>query len=339
MSYKVTIIVPVYNTEAFLKCSLDSLVKQTFKDIEILCVNDGSTDKSSDILQEYAQRDDRFVIIDTEHVGIGPARNLALKHARGEYIMFVDSDDWAEPAMCEIMYNTIVNKKVDAVFCSNTTWYNETRHEITPLSKEFKRRNLCISPLEIFTFEDIARYNLILMLTPWGKIFNRKFILDNNILFGNYSWGEDQLFNIHARLLAKMCYIDDSLYNYRKGCAGNSGKLVISYPIKTIYDDIKSLYSIYHREKYLEKALCEWARVFPVWGYRKLPENMKKSYLQECKSFLTKSQYKIMKRKLGQDILDNTLKAIFSVENEYEGKNKYKIIRLMGTRVKLKSWR
>ncbi len=338
-SYKITIIVPVYNTENWLKNCLDSLVNQSLKEIELLCINDGSTDNSPAILQEYAKNDSRITLINTSHIGIGPARNLALDNAKGEYIMFVDSDDWAEPNMCEIMYNTVINKNVDIVFCANTAWRDGAVLSQIPLSTEFKKRKLKIKPSDIFTFDDICNYNMVLMLTPWAKIFNRNFLQKNNIRFGNYSWGEDQIFNIHARLLAKMCYIDDFLYNYRKARSGNSGSLAQSFPIKEIYDDISNLYRSYNKEKYLDKSFLHWVQAFPVWGYKKLPENKRMDYLKNCKSFMTKAQYKLLKKRLGKDVFANTLKSIFSVENEYSNNNKYKLISVLGAKMKVKSWR
>ncbi len=338
-TYKVTVIIPVYNTEEYLKQCLDSVVNQTLQDIEILCIDDGSTDNSSAILQEYAKNDDRFVIIKTHHIGIGPVRNLALENAKGDFIVFVDSDDWAEPNLCEKLYNTAVNKNADAVYCSNTVWENDTEMQPPPLSQIFEHYKLKIKQNEIFTFDDIANYNMTLCLTPWAKIFNRKFLSANNIRFGEYSWGEDQLFNMHVRLLAKMCYIDDFLYNYRKGRVGNSGSLANSFPIKQIYNDIKKLYYSYNKEQYLDKSLLQWAQVFPIWGYHKLAESERKAYLKNCKSFMTKAQYKMLKRRLGLDTLNNILKRTFSVENEYSNNEKYKIICLLGKRIKVKSWR
>ena len=93
MMPKVSVIIPVYNVEKYLKQCLDSVVNQTLKDIEIICVNDGSTDNSLEILEEYAQKDNRIIIISQENQGQSVARNIALEKATGEYVGFVDSDD------------------------------------------------------------------------------------------------------------------------------------------------------------------------------------------------------------------------------------------------------
>lgn len=93
---KISIIVPVYNTEKFLEKCLNSLINQTLKDIEIICINDGSTDKSLQILEKFANKDKRIQIINQTNSGLSVARNIGIKKAKGEYIGFVDSDDWVD---------------------------------------------------------------------------------------------------------------------------------------------------------------------------------------------------------------------------------------------------
>ena len=101
---KISIIVPVYNTEPYLEQCLDSIINQTLEDIEIICVNDGSTDNSLSVLEEYASKDNRIKIINQENEGPGFARNNGLKSVNGEYVLFVDSDDWIELNTCEALY-------------------------------------------------------------------------------------------------------------------------------------------------------------------------------------------------------------------------------------------
>ena len=98
---KISVIIPVYNVEKYLRECLESILNQTFQDFEIICVDDGSTDRSLDILQEYKRKDDRFVILQQRHAGAGAARNHGLKLAEGKYIQFLDSDDYFEPTLLE----------------------------------------------------------------------------------------------------------------------------------------------------------------------------------------------------------------------------------------------
>lgn len=114
---KVSVIVPIWNVEKYLPKCLDSLVNQTLKDIEIICINDGSSDNCLNILKEYQAKDDRIVVIDQENRGQGNARNSGLKVAKGEYIMFCDSDDYYDINMCEKMYSAIVENDCDLAVC------------------------------------------------------------------------------------------------------------------------------------------------------------------------------------------------------------------------------
>ena len=123
---KVSVIVPVYNVEKYLKDCLDSVVNQTLEDIEIICVNDGSTDNSLAILEEYAEKDSRIKIITQENKGLGGARNTGLYHANGEYISFIDSDDWIELNTFEELYNMSKNLDLDMLMFQMKVFNIET---------------------------------------------------------------------------------------------------------------------------------------------------------------------------------------------------------------------
>ena len=114
---KISVVVPVYNVGVYLEKCLDSLLAQTLDDIEILCINDGSTDNSLEILQKYAQKDERIKIFDKENEGQGVGRNIGIKNATGEFIAFVDPDDWVELDMYEKMYAQAKKLDSQVVFC------------------------------------------------------------------------------------------------------------------------------------------------------------------------------------------------------------------------------
>ena len=125
MSPKVSVIVPVYNVSEYLGQCLDSILLQTLQDIEVICVNDGSTDDSLDILQGYAMFDERLKIISQENAGAGAARNNGIKHATGEYIICLDSDDFFEPDMLEKMVAKAEEDGSDVVVCDFYFFNNE----------------------------------------------------------------------------------------------------------------------------------------------------------------------------------------------------------------------
>ena len=113
----VSVLIPVYNVEKYLSRCLDSLINQTLTDIEIICVNDGSTDDSLKILRQYQEKDNRIVIVDKKNGGLPSARNAGLDRARGQYVGFVDSDDYVEPSMFETLYKTAKKKNSEVVIC------------------------------------------------------------------------------------------------------------------------------------------------------------------------------------------------------------------------------
>lgn len=126
---EVSIIVPIYNVEKYLNRCLDSLVNQTFKDIEIIALNNGSTDSSLDILKDYASNDNRITIIDNENLGVSKARNIGIDKASGKYIVFVDSDDWIDTNMIEVLYSNITKNNCDLVMCTYVREFDDHSKE------------------------------------------------------------------------------------------------------------------------------------------------------------------------------------------------------------------
>ena len=146
---KISIIVPVYNTEKYLGVCLDSLISQTYKDIEIICVDDGSTDNSLQILNDYAAKDSRIKILTQKNQGPSVARNLGLEKAKGEYITFVDSDDWVSIDMCEKIYSKAIDTNADLVL------FPHSRVTNTNISLDDRLQKLQHSvSSNIFYFED-----------------------------------------------------------------------------------------------------------------------------------------------------------------------------------------
>ena len=118
MNELISVIVPVYNVEKYLRKCVDSIINQTYKNLEIILVDDGSPDKSGDVCDEYAKQDSRIRVIHKTNGGLSDARNTGLDIANGEYIMFVDSDDYIETNMCETLYNRLISDKTDMAICS-----------------------------------------------------------------------------------------------------------------------------------------------------------------------------------------------------------------------------
>lgn len=124
MNPRISIIVPVYKVEAYLNKCIDSILNQTFEDFELILVNDGSPDKCGEICEDYAKKDSRIRVFHKENGGQATARNFGIDIARGEYIGFVDSDDYIEPEMYEVLYNMCINDNCDMVNCSSKIYFN-----------------------------------------------------------------------------------------------------------------------------------------------------------------------------------------------------------------------
>lgn len=210
---KVSVIIPVYNTRKYLKKCLDSVMNQTLKEIEIICINDGSTDNSLEILNEYAQRDKRFIIINKANGGAGSARNAGIDVARGEYIGFVDSDDWIEPDMFEVLYNKAKEFNCDVSFC-NIRLYDESKKKY--IESDFYSHKIFLDYAnKRLTLEDFKDKVFDLSLAAWHRVYRTSYIKENKIKFKEVKI-EDYIFFFDIFLTAKtFCFTPEYLFNYR----------------------------------------------------------------------------------------------------------------------------
>ena len=178
----ISAIIPVYNAERYLAQCLNSVINQTYTNLEIICVNDGSKDDSLKILQKYARNDPRVQILDKENAGVSSARNDALKLASGDYIMFVDSDDWVERSTCETAFHAMHTYSSDIVMWSYVS-ETETRSfpkvifpETTVFEKEEVRTKLHRRFVGAIG-EELSHPELADSLCPvWGKLYKRSLI-------------------------------------------------------------------------------------------------------------------------------------------------------------------
>ncbi len=219
---KVSVIVPVYNTEEYLDICLDSLINQGFKDFEVICVNDGSTDNSLEILRKYAELDKRIKVFSKQNGGLASARNFGMKYAKGEYVTFVDSDDFLSPAALERMFFNISENKSDFMFSYIFQLYGMTGNILElPSKKEFEIH--ISSP--VFNEQDLNAELYIKMLSSvCGKMYRRNFIKD--IKFLEETILEDTLFFAECWLKAERISYDlEPLYFYRKHAQNTASEL------------------------------------------------------------------------------------------------------------------
>lgn len=185
---KISVIIPVYNTEKHLERCIDSVLGQTYRNLEIILINDGSTDASEEICKKYAENDDRIVFINNENKGVSATRNAGIKKASGSFITFVDSDDWIEKDMYEKMLETIKEYQVDFCLCSAIFESTDSVDKKNNLLNEgdVKKENTNYFINRIYISKDIV-FNLWNLLIRRDKI--REIYMDENI-----SIGEDSLY-------------------------------------------------------------------------------------------------------------------------------------------------
>ena len=201
---KVSVIVPVYNVEKYLDKCLTSLVNQTLKDIEIIVVNDGTKDNSQDIIDRYAKKYKNIIVIKKENGGLSSARNDGIEKATGEYIGFVDSDDYIEYDMYEKMYQKAKTNDYDVVVCDLKYIYDD--REVDAFSNINN---------DLLTKEEVKTCFLNIYPSVWNKIYKKELIKDNNILFKKGVWFEDVEFTY--RLLPyinSIGVVKEKFYNY-----------------------------------------------------------------------------------------------------------------------------
>lgn len=230
---KVSIILPVYNVAPYLRQSLDSIIAQTLEDIEIICVDDGSTDESGKILDEYKEKDDRIKVIHKKNAGTGAARNDGLKIATGECIGFVDPDDWILPNMYERLYDILQEKNLDIVMFTPDVFNDQTqKHEGFLYFQDSNfPKNL---DDKIFNKDDISPFSYPMCV--WNKLYRKQLFDENNIDFAEGLDFEDHKVIFKSLFTAKRIYfIREKLYVYRHSRKGS----ILSDNDTRMFDHIK----------------------------------------------------------------------------------------------------
>ncbi|WP_191561444.1 glycosyltransferase [Metabacillus idriensis] len=214
MSLKVSVIVPVYNAEEYLLECIESLLSQTLKECEFIFVNDGSNDKSKEIIEKYSINDHRIILLNQTNKGVSKARNLGLSIAKGEYVGFVDADDFVKKDSFEVLYNNAIKKNYDVIISNFESISNSGKFTVSSLLKlntTYSRNDIINEIIPHLIESDHLN-------SVWNKIYKREIISNNNILFPDHlSLGEDGIFNLLFFKSARSGkYINYSGYYYRE---------------------------------------------------------------------------------------------------------------------------
>lgn len=215
---KISIIVPVYNAEKYVAQSIESLMKQTLKEIEIILVDDGAKDNSGAICDEYAKKDERIIVVHKENGGLSDARNAGMKVATGKYIMFLDADDLFEEDSCENMYNMIENTSSDYVIGN----YRMIEEDGT----KYENPAFDVEKFQEFQIDknDFKKSFFIMNSTAWNKIYRRQFLLDNDITFKVPSPAEDDYFTSMCYIKGKKGYYTSKVIYLYRNCPNSISK-------------------------------------------------------------------------------------------------------------------
>lgn len=228
---KISVIIPVYNAEKYLTKCLNSIVNQTYTNLEIILVNDGSKDSSLNICYEYKKKDDRIKVINNDNHGASYSRNCGISISTGEYIMFIDADDYIENNFIERLITCNEYETYDLFISCYTDFYDKNI---------FKEKKLIDE--NILTFDLKKDYlNIVKYLrTPWGKIYKLNIIKENNIKFPeDYITAEDQIFNFrYLKYIKKYRFLNECLYFYRHE---NKNSLSSSKSYEAFISNIKKL--------------------------------------------------------------------------------------------------
>lgn len=235
----VSVIMPMYNGEKYLRECLDSLLNQSLKEIEIICVDDGSTDSTSTILAEYQSKDSRIKVVMQENQGAGFARNAGMKIAKGEYYLFLDADDIFSPDLCKVVYNKAKRNMVEVVL------FKAERINMLSGEKEnmdWVLREKLIPEKTVFSSKDLSgRIYQMTTACPWSKMFSRKFVEKHDLQFQNTKNSNDVLFVRSALALAKrIAIVNKCLVTYRFNDGDNTQSKKYKAPLE-FYKAFKAL--------------------------------------------------------------------------------------------------
>ncbi len=211
MQELISVIIPTYNNEKYISRCIDSIINQTYQNIEIIIINDGSNDNTENIINSYAQKDERIIPINKENTGVSNTRNIGIMNANGKYITFIDSDDWIEKNFIEEMYKSIVRENVEIVRCNYFLHKNNKKIERKIKNLEYKKyeNDLEIDKVKkefLISNEGNENYVMLLMI----KNDKKKILFDENLIYM-----EDVIYYFDLLTNKKSIYfLNEELYNY-----------------------------------------------------------------------------------------------------------------------------
>ena len=326
---KVSVVIPVFNAEEYLAECLDSLLRQTMPDFEVICIDDGSTDRSIDILTLYSKLDSRIHIVQGNHMGAGEARNKGIDLAVGGYLFFMDADDKAADILLEKAYGAAVHANADVVAFDIQTLDMRNGKIERPLYC-FRKKN-APADKSIFSIVDAPDYIFqISNPSPWTKLTRKQFVLEKGLRFQNLNNTNDAFFaHLSMALAQRITLLDEPLYTYRIGMVTNIQSNKEEHP-ECVVDAYMAIYQRLQEEKIWELCEKSWIKEFlsiicytlktvsTKQAYRKLyhrivqPDVMATGYMGHEEAFYTEPYH----FKLLNDFLKSPIRYANSEERD-----------------------
>lgn len=348
---KVSVIMPVYNVGKYLRACLYSVINQTLKDIEIICINDGSTDNSLEILEEFAKKDKRIIVINQENSGAAVARNKGIAIAQGKYLSILDSDDIFEQNMLEKLISKAEDTESDIVVCRSKKYnvsqkcYIETPYTI---KKEF------LPNKEVFNYKDITdRIFDIFVGWSWDKLYRADFVRKHNLEFQNLRSTNDALFVFLSIILAeRISTINDVLITHIVGTGAQLSETRDKDPFCFLEAVLEIKNQLEKRNLYnaVERSFINWFIPFSIWHVDSLSKENSKRLIKKLskeiypllgiykkkKSFFlyNKTYYKVNEVKYRTRALTVLRKKLFQISKSEDRKKI--ILTLFGLQIKFK---
>ncbi len=289
---EISVIIPVYNTEKYLPRCIDSLLKQTFTDYEVILIDDGSTDNSLAVCQSYAAMDSRIIIIQSKHLGVGAVRNLGLDNAKGKYIMFCDSDDYVEPEWIEELHKAAANHPDSLCNCE----YALTKPSADIVDHKTLPGLTKSQVIEKKAFFPLLFYGQVLHL--WTRIFRKDIIKENNLRFHELSTeGEDMIFICdYLRFCNDFYFIHKCLYYWADNDSasitrGFSAYYYYYYDMKEIYLARKEHIAPEFMQDFYDYSFERFMRCIEfVWDIRN--SDSRKTKIRYCQKMFRDSAFR-----------------------------------------------
>lgn len=263
MDELISVIIPCYNLAGLTRRCFDSILAQTYKNIEIIAVDDGSTDNTRDILMDYASKDKRLHVFRQENRGAGNAINFGVSVATGSWIGFVDNDDWIEPDMYEKLYKAAIENKADVSVCNFDIEYEDHSEKLYS-TMTTKTVNISDNPYEYFAVNCACPKpnNYV-----WARLYRADILKKSGIVMEEFRLGADTLYNFkHMPMADRVTYINMGLYHYWQRPGSSVHVATSKGNIAEVYADVFDSLADY----FLEKGYNEFLSILPTYAFTRL---------------------------------------------------------------------